>query len=64
MLNQASIREEKFLKNALKTFDILESEKTNYLLNLRAEELTIEDFINITKNVRKNKKLIMTLLIK
>lgn len=45
----------KILKNALKTFDILESEKTNYLLNLRAEELTIEDFINITKNVRKNK---------
>ncbi len=45
----------KILKNALKTFDILESEKTNYLLNLRAEELTIEDFINITKNVRENK---------
>ena len=45
----------KILKNALKTFDILESEKTNYLLKLRAEELTIADFINITNNVRKNK---------
>ena len=46
----------KILKNALKTFDILESEETNYLLNLRAEELTIADFINITKNVRKNER--------
>jgi len=42
----------KTLKNALKLFNLLNSNKLDHLLQLRAEQLSVDDFITITLNVR------------
>ena len=42
----------KTLRNALKAFNLLDSEKLSNLLDLRAEELSVEDFIIITSHVK------------
>jgi 16S rRNA (adenine1518-N6/adenine1519-N6)-dimethyltransferase len=41
----------KTLRNALKTYNIEKYSKVESLLNLRAEQLNVEDFIKITKHV-------------
>ena len=43
----------KTLKNALKAFSLISSPEVNELLKKRAEELDVEDFITLTKNVQK-----------
>lgn len=42
----------KTLRNALKAFNLLNSNKINHLLKLRAEQLSVDDFITITLNAR------------
>ena len=46
----------KTLKNALKSFNLSYCKEINRLLTLRAEELSVNDFILISLNVRKNNK--------
>jgi len=41
----------KTLRNALKSFNLKINNKITQLLNLRAEKLSVEDFIKITQNV-------------
>ena len=43
----------KTLKNALKAFSLISSPEVNELFKKRAEELDVEDFITLTKNVQK-----------
>ena len=43
----------KTLKNALKAFSLISSPEVNELFKKRAEELGVEDFITLTKNVQK-----------
>ena len=45
----------KTLRNALKPFTLLQTNNIKNLLNLRAEELSVDEFITITKNVKGNK---------
>jgi len=45
----------KTLKNALKSFNLLNTKEISEFLTRRAEELTVENFINITLHVQKNK---------
>ena len=42
----------KTIKNALKCFNFNEENKINHLFHLRAENLSVEDFITITNNVK------------
>ena len=42
----------KTIKNALKCFNFNEKNKINHLFHLRAENLSVEDFITITNNVK------------
>ena len=42
----------KKIKNALKSFNFKNEKNTKHLMGLRAENLSVEDFINITKNVK------------
>ncbi len=44
----------KTLKNALKTFILLNTCEINNLLKLRAEDLSVENFITLTLNAKKN----------
>ena len=43
----------KTLKNALKSFSLITTNEVEELLKKRAEELDVEDFITLTKNVQK-----------
>ena len=43
----------KTLKNALKAFSLISSPEVKELFKKRAEELDVEDFITLTKNVQK-----------
>ena len=45
----------KTLRNALKSFTLNINSKTNKLLQKRAEQLEVEDFIFLTKNVQKKR---------
>jgi 16S rRNA (adenine1518-N6/adenine1519-N6)-dimethyltransferase len=56
IVKKAFNQRRKTLKNALKSFNLSESKEINKLLFLRAEELSVKDFILITLNVRKNNK--------
>ena len=42
----------KTLKNAMKPFEIINGNKITDLLNLRAEQLSVDDFIKLTNHVR------------
>ena len=44
----------KTLKNALKTFILQNTFEVNNLLKLRAEDLSVEDFITLTFNAENN----------
>ena len=42
----------KTINNALKSFDLKKDDKIKHLLNLRAENLSVNDFISITSNIQ------------
>ena len=42
----------KTINNALKSFNLKKDEKIKHLLNLRAENLSVDDFITITSNIQ------------
>ncbi|MDA9227927.1 16S rRNA (adenine(1518)-N(6)/adenine(1519)-N(6))-dimethyltransferase RsmA [Flavobacteriales bacterium] len=42
----------KTINNALKSFNLKKDDKTKHLLKLRAENLCVNDFINITSNIQ------------
>ena len=42
----------KTIKNALKSFNLKKDDKIQHLLNLRAENLSVDDFITITSNIQ------------
>ena len=44
----------KTLKNALKAFILLNTYEVNNLLKLRAEDLSVENFITLTLNAKNN----------
>ena len=52
----------KKLSNALKSLDIPEVLKSHAFMDKRAEELSVEDFINFTKRMENCKKLIKIFL--
>ena len=43
----------KTLRNALKSFNLTIDDEITHLLSLRAEKLSVDEFIKITKNVEK-----------
>ena len=42
----------KTINNALKSFNLKKDDKIKNLLKLRAENLSVNDFINITSNIQ------------
>ena len=42
----------KTINNALKSFNLKKDDKIKHLLNLRAESLSVDDFITITSNIQ------------
>ena len=42
----------KTINNALKSFNFKKDDKINHLFNLRAENLSVNDFISITSNIQ------------
>ena len=42
----------KTINNALKSFNLKKDDKINHLFNLRAENLSVDDFITITSNIQ------------
>lgn len=51
IIKSAYNQRRKTLRNALKSFNLKMNNEINHLLTLRAEKLSVEDFIKITKNV-------------
>ena len=51
IIKSAYNQRRKTLRNALKSFNLKMNDEINHLLTLRAEKLSVEDFIKITKNV-------------
>ena len=52
VIKTAFNQKRKTIKNALKCFNFNEENKINHLFHLRAENLSVEDFITITNNVK------------
>jgi 16S rRNA (adenine1518-N6/adenine1519-N6)-dimethyltransferase len=42
----------KTINNALKSINLKKDDKIKHLLNLRAENLSVDDFISITSNIQ------------
>ncbi len=55
IVKMAFNQKRKTVKNSLKSLSLEKNKKIEDLLNLRAEQLTTDDFILITKNASKNK---------
>ena len=51
IIKSAYNQRRKTLRNALKSFNLKMNDEINHLLTLRAEKLSVEDFIKITKSV-------------
>ena len=51
IIKSAYNQRRKTLRNALKSYNLKINNEIDYLLTLRAEKLSVEDFIKITKNV-------------